>query len=151
MMAEDNPYITEQLAYDPADEECLAEEHVSKLNAEQLSAFNAAYLSVYDNSGKQFFVDGPGGTGKMFLYKALCHRVRGNGWIALCVASSGIAALLLPGGRTAHSTFSIPVQGLADDSSCQIDKGSKQADMLRQVRLIIWDEAPMQHWYVCTS
>jgi len=94
-------------------------------------------ISVCDNSGKQFFVDGPGGTGKMFLYKALCHHVRGNGWIALCVTSSGIAALLLPGGQTAHSTFSIPVQGLADNSSCQIDKGSKQANMLRQVHLII--------------
>ena len=33
-----------------------------------------------------------------------------QGKIALCVASSGTASLLLEGGRTAHSTFKIPLQ-----------------------------------------
>jgi hypothetical protein len=65
-----------------------------------------------------------------------------------CVAaSSGIASLLLPGGHTAHSTFCITVHGLCQDSWCQIDKKSKQADMLCNVRLIIWDEAVTQHRY----
>jgi hypothetical protein len=65
----------------------------------------------------------------------------------LCVASSGITLLLLPGGHTAHSTFSIPVEDLNQDSCCQIDKHSKQAEMMHQVRLIIWDEAVTQHKY----
>jgi hypothetical protein len=43
-------------------------------------------------------------------------RVRGG--IALAVASSGIAALLMEGGRTAHSRFKIPIQGLHDASTC---------------------------------
>nr|GMD50281.1 ATP-dependent DNA helicase RRM3-like [Ipomoea batatas] len=32
-------------------------------------------------------------------------------WIALATASSGIATSILPGGRTAHSTFKIPIDG----------------------------------------
>ena len=56
-----------------------------------------------------FFVDGPGGTGKTFLYKTLLATVRARGDIALAVASSGIAALLLEGGRTAHSRLKIPI------------------------------------------
>jgi hypothetical protein len=79
------------------------------------------------------------------VYQTLCHRIHADGQIVLCVASSGIAALLLPGGRTAHSMFSIPVDGLSDDSLCNINKNSKQAIMLRRVDLIIWDEAAMQH------
>lgn len=40
-------------------------------------------------------MDGPGGTGKTFLYKSLLATVRARGDIALAVASSGIGALLL--------------------------------------------------------
>nr|GMD16157.1 uncharacterized protein LOC109174202 [Ipomoea batatas] len=36
---------------------------------------------------------------------------RSRKWIALPTASSGIAASILPGGRTAHSTFKIPIDG----------------------------------------
>ncbi len=65
-----------------------------------------------------FFVDGPGGTGKTFLYNLLLGHMRVRGGIALAVASSGIAALLMEGGRTAHSRFKIPIQGLHDASTC---------------------------------
>ncbi len=44
-----------------------------------------------------------------FLYKSLLATVRARGDIALAVASSGIAALLLQGGRTAHSRLKIPI------------------------------------------
>jgi PIF1-like helicase len=140
-----NPYVFEQLAYDINHESQLADQYIPMLNADQLFAFNKILQSTSHQLGKAFFIHGPGGTGKTFVYKTLCHRVRSNGWITLCVVSSGIAALLLPGGCTAHSTFSIPVENLNDDSCCRIDKNSKQGEMLRQVRLIIWDEAVMQH------
>ena len=55
-------------------------------------------------------MDGLGGTGKTFLYNILLSSVRANRGIALAVASSGIAALLLEGGRTAHSRFQIPIR-----------------------------------------
>jgi ATP-dependent DNA helicase PIF1 len=62
----------------------------------------------------------------------------------LCVASSGIAALLLPGGRTSHSRLSIPIQ-VKKTSTCHIKKNSDPADLIRNTTLIIWDEVPMQH------
>ncbi|XP_028214934.1 uncharacterized protein LOC114396984 [Glycine soja] len=60
------------------------------------------------------------------------------------VASSGIASLLLPGGRTAHSKFKIPVP-VFEDSTCNIHQGTQLAELLNQTSLIIWDEAPMAH------
>jgi hypothetical protein len=91
-----------------------------------------------------FFVAGCGGTGKTFLWTTLASRLRGEGKIVLAVASSGIAALLLPGGRTAHSRFRIPL-ALNDQSSCSISQRTAVADLVRQAALIIWDEAPMMH------
>lgn len=72
---------------------------------------------------------------------------RGSGQkkkIVLPVASSGIAATLLPGGRTAHSRFKIPLK-LDEESSCSIPHNSDIAKLIKQTRLIIWDEAPMQN------
>ncbi|GJZ72575.1 ATP-dependent DNA helicase PIF1-like protein [Tanacetum coccineum] len=64
------------------------------------------------------------------------------------VASSGIAALLLEGGRTAHSRFAIPIN-VVEDSMCHIGADSDLADLIRRAKLIIWDEAPMinRHCY----
>ncbi|KAB2622252.1 hypothetical protein D8674_024434 [Pyrus ussuriensis x Pyrus communis] len=66
------------------------------------------------------------------------------GKIVLAVASSGIASLLLPGGRTAHSRFKIPLI-VTDCSTCQIKKGTHLAKLIEKAYLIIWDEAPMNH------
>ena len=51
----------------------------------------------------------PGGTGKTFLYNTLLAQVRSQSQIALRLASSGIAALLLSGGRTVHSRLKVPI------------------------------------------
>nr|GFA55958.1 hypothetical protein [Tanacetum cinerariifolium] len=66
------------------------------------------------------------------------------GKVVLSVASSGIASLLLPGGRTYHSTFRIPID-LDKDSCCAIDVKSNLAELIKVVELIIWVEAPLQH------
>jgi ATP-dependent exoDNAse (exonuclease V) alpha subunit len=62
----------------------------------------------------------------------------------LCTASSGIAALLLIGGRTTHSRCKIPII-LHEDSICNISKNSLEADLFRATDLIIIDEITMQH------
>src|SRR6266508_5322460 len=41
--------------------------------------------------------------------------------IALAVASSGIAALLFRGGRTAHSRFKIPITAIDGNATCNIN------------------------------
>jgi PIF1-like helicase/Helicase len=70
--------------------------------------------------------------------------VRLEGGIALAVASSGIASLLLPGGRTAHSRFKIPLE-LDLNSTCEIKRGTNLAQLIELCSLILWDEAPMNH------
>jgi hypothetical protein len=67
--------------------------------------------------------------------------------IAIAVASSGIAALLLVGGRTAHSTFKIPIN-IDADSTCNVPLGSDIAELIQHAKLIIWDEAPMAHKHI---
>lgn len=57
-------------------------------------------------------------------------------------ASSGIASLLLPGGRTAHSRFSIPLTP-DEFTLCNFSGGSDVAQLIEESSLIIWDEAPM--------
>lgn len=44
----------------------------------------------------------------------------------LNVASSGIASLLLPGGKIVHSTFCIPLL-TNEESTCNIKQGSVRA------------------------
>ncbi|GKC58440.1 ATP-dependent DNA helicase PIF1-like protein [Tanacetum coccineum] len=68
--------------------------------------------------------------------------LRSKGEIVLNVASSGIAALLLEGRRTAHSRFAIPIN-VVEDSMCHIGADNDLADLIRKAKLIIWDEAPM--------
>ncbi|CAA0811538.1 Unknown protein, partial [Striga hermonthica] len=89
-----------------------------------------------------FFVDGPGGTGKSFLYRALLATVRSRGCIALATATSGIVASILPGGRTTHSRFKILID-LSDLKFCSISKQSSLGSLIRESKLIVWDEAPM--------
>ncbi|XP_023889393.2 uncharacterized protein LOC136067557 [Quercus suber] len=89
-----------------------------------------------------FFIDGPGGTGKTYLYRAILAVVRLKGFIALATATLGVAASFLPGGRTAHSQFKIPVKA-EENITCAISKQSGTARLLREVKIIIWDEALM--------
>lgn len=47
---------------------------------------------------------------KRFLYRAILATIQSKGIIALATATSGITASLLPGGRTAHYRFKIPLE-----------------------------------------
>ena len=146
----ENSLISEQLNYNRDRERTLAQEHLAQLNPEQLDAYEQIISSVETQAGQTFFLNGPGGTGKTFVYNTVCNRVRGQGWIVLCVASSGIASLLLCGGRTAHSMFKIPLS-LNSDSTCSIRKEGRLAALIWNTRLIIWDEITMQHRYAAEA
>ncbi|XP_074342440.1 uncharacterized protein LOC141679997 [Apium graveolens] len=67
--------------------------------------------------------------------------------IVLHVASCGIDVVLLPGGRTAHSRFHIPLK-LDEHCFAGLRHGTDIFELLQQTDLIIWDEAPMQHRHV---
>lgn len=65
-------------------------------------------------------------------------------------ASSGIAALNLPGGRTAHSSFGLPFN-CDQYSTSTIKKEQDRVELMRQASLFIWDEAPMMsRWTIET-
>jgi len=64
------------------------------------------------------------------------------GNIALATATCGVATSILQGGRTAHSRFKIPID-LDDNTSCNISKESSLAGLIRDAKLIVWDEVSM--------
>nr|XP_009631581.1 ATP-dependent DNA helicase pif1-like [Nicotiana tomentosiformis] len=103
-------------------------------------------VAADEAKGGLFFLYGYGGTGKIFIWKTLSSSIRSRGDIVLIVASSGIASLLLPGGRIVHSTLAIPLNS-TEDSTCNIKQGSPLAKLIVKATLIIWDEAPMIHRY----
>jgi hypothetical protein len=89
-----------------------------------------------------FFVDGPGGTGKTYLYIALLAIIRSQNKIVVATTTSGVAASIMPDGRTAHSCFKVPLT-LEDGAFCSFTKQSGTAKLLRTASLIIWDEVTM--------
>jgi hypothetical protein len=123
-----NAVVVDEIArYDVTTQAAMRNERVSQLNPEQ--------RAVYDNimaivNRPAFFVDGLGGTSKTFLYSCLLSTVRAQGRVVVAVASSGIAVLLLDGGRTAHSRFKIPVQNFNNTSTCYISRDSELATLL---------------------
>ncbi|XP_035838928.1 uncharacterized protein LOC110907105 [Helianthus annuus] len=136
--------INEELAYDRTDSQNVYQGHVNLLTDEQRSVCEEIMNAVDGDNGGVFSIYGYGGTGKTFLWKTLSAAIRSKGEIVLNVASSGIATLLLDGGRTPLSRFHIPLN-LNEDSVCHIKPDDDVAKLLQQTKLIIWDEAPMVH------
>ncbi|KAK9750512.1 hypothetical protein RND81_02G202000 [Saponaria officinalis] len=124
----------------PIPEQCIMSR--DSLNSEQQEAFNIIMKHVRENKPGAFFVDGPGGTGKTYLYNALYAELRLMGKIVLPTATSGIAAANIPSGRTTHSRFKLPID-LEISLSCAVPKQSSLAALIRATSLIIWDEASM--------
>ena len=94
--------------------------NTTQFNNAQRRVYDAVMESVNNNdNGRVFFLHSAGGCGKTFVCNTIAAAVCAQGKIALCVASSGIASLLLKGGRTAHSTFQIPLQ-VNDTLFCSI-------------------------------
>ncbi|RCN28833.1 hypothetical protein ANCCAN_25419 [Ancylostoma caninum] len=109
------------------------------LNAQQKHIVDA----VITNTEKCVFIDGPGGSGKNYTYNFLYKLLVGQGKRVLNVAWSGIAATLLPRGRTVHSAFCLPVPINETRKTSLMSVQSRQARDLQSTDCIIWDEAPM--------
>ena len=114
-------------------------------NDDQQSVFDAVMIALNDTTAdtpRLHFVNGSGGCGTTYLFNAIMETVRRDGGIAIAVASSGTAALLLDGGRTAHSTFKIPLE-VSRTSTCSFTPFSDTGRLIRMATLIVWDEASM--------
>ena len=142
----DNPLLQEQLNHDAYDLLMAVHQNTERFNDEQRAVYDAVLHSARNNEGKIFFLHSAGGGGKTFVCNTIAAAIRADHQVALTVASSAIAALILDGGRTAHSRFKIPIP-VHESSTCRIPKQGDLADLIRATKIIIWDEAPMQHRY----
>ncbi|XP_078437643.1 uncharacterized protein LOC144708265 [Wolffia australiana] len=127
--------------------ECLRD----MLNVEQRQLYDAVFdaieLGNHATEPRVFFVDGPGGSGKTFLYSAILAQIKASRLTTIPTATSGIAALLLEGGRTLHSTFNIPIP-VTHISTCGISPDSVIGQKIQSSSIIIVDEAPMMQHHV---
>nr|GEW08518.1 DNA helicase [Tanacetum cinerariifolium] len=113
-----------------------------KLNHKQRYIFNLILDACFNNMQQFVFLYGHGGTGKTFPWKTIIYTIRSQGKIVLVVASSGIASLLLPAGRTAHSRFKITLDP-TETTVCSIKKNTESSKLIKETCLIIWDEYPL--------
>uniref|UniRef100_A0A0L8FFD6 ATP-dependent DNA helicase n=1 Tax=Octopus bimaculoides TaxID=37653 RepID=A0A0L8FFD6_OCTBM len=73
-------------------------------------------------------------------------KVRQENKIALDTATSGIAATLLLGGWTHHSTFKLPLDlCYKQDPVCNISKNFAMGKLIQRCHFIVWDECTMAH------
>ena len=142
-----NLLINEQLAYNVEEQQQIVDAGLPTLNAEQSGLYHAVMDSVLNSHGFTFFLHSGGGCGKTYLAKLLAAGVHARRKIVLCVASTGLASLLLPGGRTAHSRFKIPIP-CHEQSTCNIKKDDFNHQLLKETSLITWDESASQNHYI---
>ena len=111
----------------------LVDEQRVIFSPDQATAFDAVLESITSNQGHFFFIHAAGGCGKTFLCNTIAAEVRRRGQVALCMASSGIAALLLDGRRTSHSHFKIPLV-IHEDSVAGLKRNSYMFPVLQQTK-----------------
>mgnify|MGYP003687538857 FL=1 len=87
---------------------------------QQCALHGAVVKSALRGVGNRLHLcDAPGGTGKTFVERAIIAAVRADGHAVVVGASSGVAATLLPDGRTFHSTFKVPGGADSDGQAVQ--------------------------------
>jgi ATP-dependent DNA helicase PIF1 len=128
--------------YDQHEQAQLAATGEASLTAEQRTVYDAICNAVIQQEPRLFSLNACGGSGKTFLLSLICNKLRSLGYVALATAFSGIAATLLPNGRTMHSRFQLPLI-CNDETLCYIKGGSAVARLMKMVHLIILDEVTM--------
>lgn len=117
---------------------------VPKLTPEQRLVYDEVVRRISTRNGGLLFVDGPGGCGKTFLLNTCLHHCNAQDVAFVAVASSGIAALLLLEGATAHSVLMIPIDA-REDSTCNLSSSTAKGRHLLRTRFIVWDEISMMN------
>ena len=124
-----NYILAEQRDYDVEKLKATVQRNLGWFNPEQHNAFNAAMGSVDEKLGKMLFIHSAGGCGKTLVCNTIAAAVWSQEKVALSVASSGNAALLLDGGCTAHSRFRIPLN-IFETSVAGIEHNSFMCEVL---------------------
>jgi len=127
----------------------LVDKQRAIFNPEQAAAFDAILKSITNNQGYLFFIHTAGGCRKTFLYNTIAAEVRRRGQMALYVVSSGIATLLLDGGRISYTfylCFKISFS-ISENSVAGLKWNSYMFPVIQQTKVIIWDKVFVQHKY----
>ena len=108
--------LREEVMYDEAEQAQQSLARMVLLNNGQRAVLDHA-LHVIDNGPDEnhpatIFMQADAGCGKTFTFNALLAAVRGRGHVALAVATSGIGATLMEGGRTALNINSLSLASL---------------------------------------
>ena len=130
-----------EVNYSIVEQEAFVQCNEPLLTSDQRDVYKYFCGIIEQGEGGIVFVDAPGGTGKTFLINVILAKLRSQHKIALATASSGIAATLLVGGRTLHSTFKIPLDLHRVD--IPLKKGTALCKLIQDCKAIIVDEAPM--------
>ncbi|XP_072380855.1 ATP-dependent DNA helicase pif1-like [Diabrotica undecimpunctata] len=141
-----NRELEREREYDHQELDLVVQRNVPLLNYQQKEVYDTLMKAIADENGGLYFLDAPGGTGKTFLMSLVLATVWARSNIAVAVASSGIAATLLEGCRTAHSAFKLPLNlQTIEEATCNIANHSTMAKVLAASKIIIWDECTMAH------
>jgi len=133
----------ELLAYDAAQEFQSYQQKYRVLQPAQKHFVD----QVLHATGTAFFLDAVGGAGKTFCENLILSNLRSQSKIAVAAATSGIAATLLQGGKTAQGHLKLPII-YADGCTWNVSAQSAEAALFREAELFIWDEATMAHRYL---
>jgi ATP-dependent DNA helicase PIF1 len=116
---------------------------------EQSDAMQKVLQSVRSQAACNVFVLlSSAGCGKTAFANGVSAYVRANGGTVVSVAASAMAAMLLTGGRTAHSALHIPIPA-HDASMCNLSHEERQS--LQRADIIIYDEVSMVHEHVADT
>jgi hypothetical protein len=120
------PYFaTSELSYEVAAFQSHSAEMATAVEG-MIDGFNPEQLAVYQqlratveqaNNACLCFLDGKAGRGKTFLMNCLVTSLRSQGAIVLVASSTALSIIHYDHGRTAHSTFGIPVVEVRPQSS----------------------------------
>ena len=119
-----------------------------KLNTDQKIVVDTVLQAIENNQKESrcIYIDGLAGTGKTFIYTTVYYILKSRGKLVKTMAFTGIAAILLPDGKTVHKTFGLGVP-IFSDSTSSFGIESPEAIELKNMDVIIWDEAPMAPRY----
>ncbi|XP_015189384.1 PREDICTED: uncharacterized protein LOC107073307 [Polistes dominula] len=129
-------YIREQVEQSISNSENV-QTMIRSLNSDQNEAFNLIIEHI-DKKGSLFYLDGPAGTGKTYLYNVLCSYLKST----IQLATTGISADLLQEGRTMHSVMKLPVP-LTESSISRLQRNTPKSERIIKASLILIDEVSM--------
>jgi hypothetical protein len=118
--------------------------------ADDMDRFSDEQRGVFDrirddlinthNQHHLYFVEGPGGTGKTFLFQTMLAWCETNNVNAMVFSSTGITATMYRGGLTVHKGLGVPIN-VTNSSICSLRAVDRQR--IRECKLMIIDEATM--------